>query len=226
MNGATEGNPSRSVLWASVFHCGPGLLGLLLAGCFDLDPTPVPVAYASITDARDSQVYRTLTVQGMTWMQQDLNYQAPGAICPDTLSTCSFRLYSWSTAMGVDSRFDTTLFGDSDGYRQGICPAGWHLPTVAEWLELEKIMRLPGMSENWASSDGTGFDLKGWSQSGYDWQGWYWIKDETGPATARIAQFQVSYPMPGPQGFITIEQVTPEPKKAKLGVRCLLDGPK
>lgn len=118
----------------SGFHYGCGLLGLLLAGCLDLSPEPVPITYGTITDARDNQVYRTLTLEGMTWMQQDLNFNAPGSICPDTLSTCKMRLYSWSTAMGVDSQFDTTLFGASSGSRQGVCPAGWHLPTLEEWL--------------------------------------------------------------------------------------------
>src|SRR4051812_6311919 len=37
--------PSKFTAWASVFRCGLSLLGLLLAGCFDLDPKPVPVAY-------------------------------------------------------------------------------------------------------------------------------------------------------------------------------------
>jgi uncharacterized protein (TIGR02145 family) len=182
----------------------------------------VPITYGSITDARDNQVYRTLTVEGMTWMQQDLNFQAPGSICPDTVSECKLRLYSWSTAIGVDSQFDTTLLEPSSEFRQGVCPAGWHLPTVAEWLELQKIMSLPGISGDWASRDG--FDLKGWWQSGTETLGWYWIADETGPGTARIAKFQISYPMLGPSGLMFIEQVDPAPKKFKLGIRCLLDG--
>jgi uncharacterized protein (TIGR02145 family) len=181
----------------------------------------VPITHETITDACDNQVYRTLTIEGMTWMQQDLNFNAPGSICPDTLSTCKMRLYSWSTAMGVDSQFDTTLFGASSGSRQGVCPAGWHLPTLEEWLELERIMRLPGLSEDWESSDG--FDLKGWRHSGAETLGWYWIADEAGPEKARYAEFRISYPMLGPSTLMLIEQPIPLPKKSKLGIRCLLD---
>lgn len=195
-------------------------------GCFNLDPDPVPITYGSITDARDGQVYRTLTVEGMTWMQQDLNFHAPGSICSDTASVCEVRLYSWSTTMGVDSQFDTTLLGVSNGFQQGVCPVGWHIPTVKEWTELERIMSLPGITGSWASNDGKGFGLKGWSHSGDDWLGWYWSVDEIGSGTARYAWFQISYPMPGPEGELWIEQVVPEPKKAKLGIRCLLNGTK
>jgi uncharacterized protein (TIGR02145 family) len=221
MNEATERHPCRTPSLVSAFCTGLGLLGLLLVGCNDPGPDPVPITYGSITDARDSQVYRTLTVKGMTWMQQDLNFNAPGCTCPDTVPGCKLRLYTWSTAMGVDSQFDTTLLGDSSGIRQGVCPVGWHLPDLAEWLEIENTMRLLGISGNWASSDG--FDLKGWERSGSETLGWYWIADETGPGTARIAKFKISYPMYGPQGSIWIEQNTPSPKKSKLGIRCLLD---
>jgi uncharacterized protein (TIGR02145 family) len=226
MNYTNGRSPSGSASWVSVFRRGCGLIVLVLAGCFNIDPDPVPMTYGTIMDARDSQVYRALTVQGMTWLQQDLNFQAPGSICPDTMSVCDMRLYSWSTAMGVDSQFDTTLLGASSGFRQGVCPAGWHLPTLAEWNTLDHVMSSPGITGEWASQDGKGFDLNGWDHSGNASLGWYWIADETGSGTARIANFQVSASMDGPQGILWIEQVIPEPKKGKLGIRCLLDGAK
>lgn len=227
MKATTERIPSGSAAWISAFRCGCGLLGLVLAGCLDLGPEPVPITYGSITDARDGQVYRTLTVEGMSWMQQDLNFNAPGSICPDTASACALRLYSWSTAMGVDSQFDTTLLGAGNGLQQGVCPVGWHLPTVAEWVELERVMRLPGLpGSNWNTSEQKGFGLKGWYQFGQEWGGAYWIADEFGSGTARFVSFRISYPMPGPEGYLSIEKANPVSKKAKLGIRCLLDGAK
>ncbi len=223
MNGTTGRSRTNSTSWVSAFRCGCGLLGLLLVGCFDLDPEPVPVTYGTITDPRDSQVYRTLTIEGMTWMQQDLNFQAPGSVCPDTTSVCALRLYSWSIAMGVDSQFDTTLLGSSSGFRQGVCPTGWHLPTLAEWLELERVMNLPGLPEDWATNDETGFGLKGWYQSGNERHGIYWIPEEAGSSTARAAKYYIHYDMIGPHGVLEVKQ-PPGIKKAKVGIRCLLDG--
>ncbi len=210
-----------SAVRASVFRFGCGFLGLLLVGCFDLDPEPVPMSYGTITDARDGQVYRTLTVEGMTWMRQDLKFQAPGSICAD--STCTLRLYSWSTAMGVDSQFDTTLLGTSSGFRQGVCPAGWHLPTLAEWQYLVDVMSSPGLPVDWATNAEKGFGLIGWDQSGNQTLGWYWVAAEIESGTARYVGLRISYPMSGPQALLWIEQVVPGSKKEKFGIRCLFD---
>jgi Fibrobacter succinogenes major domain (Fib_succ_major) len=221
VNTQTLKHPSRTPSRVSAFRCGFGLLGLFLVGCFDITPDPVPITYGSITDGRDSQIYRTLSVKGVTWMQQDLNFQDPGSSCVDTASACARRLYPWSTAMGVDSQFDTTLLGDSSGVRQGGCPEGWHLPTAVEWQELINIFDLPGITGDWTSS--SGFDLKGWDRSIDVSLGWYWIAEESGPEKARFVGFRISYPMYGPTGYIWVEQVTSKSKKSKLGIRCLLD---
>lgn len=203
--------------WVSALRCGFGLLGLFLASCIDLEPEPIPLSYGSITDARDGQVYRTITVEGMTWLQQDLKYEAPGSICPD--STCALRLYSWSTAMGVDSLFDTTLLGSGNGVRQGVCPEGWHVPTTQDWRVFLKI----GQYGSCGVNDTGGFGLNGWYSSLNGRQGTYWIDDEMGSGTARVTRFEISYSMEGPGCFMLIEEVVPTPKKTRRGIRCLLD---
>jgi uncharacterized protein (TIGR02145 family) len=222
-----ESLPSESAKWTSILRCGFGLLGLFLASCIDLEPEPepIPLSYGSITDARDGQVYRTLTVEGMTWLQQDLNFNAPGSICPDTTSVCSLHLYSWSTAMGVDSKFDTTLLGASSEFRQGACPAGWHIPTMSEWLKLKKIMGFKRLPEDWGTNEKTGFGLKGWYQSGNQWYGLYWIPEEAGLVSAKAASFYTYYDINGHYGVLEVTQ-NPGIKKGKTGIRCLLDGAK
>lgn len=46
--------------------------------------------------------------------------------------------YNWAAAMGYSDKEEilaqTALY---DGKRQGICPNGWHLPSIAEWNELK-----------------------------------------------------------------------------------------
>ena len=104
----------------------------------------------SMTDLRDGQVYPTVKIGTLNWMAKNLNY-AYGADA-DSLSFCYEndadycekygRLYMWAAAM--DS---AALFGDegkgcgngvvceADGSKKvrGICPEGWHLPSIEEW---------------------------------------------------------------------------------------------
>lgn len=72
-------------------------------------------------DKRDGNSYKTLTIDNKTWMVENLRYKGTkGAYYFDN-DTSNNRiygvLYDWKTAMKV-------------------CPAGWHLPTGAEFQKL------------------------------------------------------------------------------------------
>jgi uncharacterized protein (TIGR02145 family) len=99
-----------------------------------------------LTDPRDGQTYRTVSINGRWWMAESLRYGAivdpwnPGMTnngIPERvmISDCWFHgnwsVYSWFEAM------DYSL---SD--RQGICPDGWHVPAQKEWESL--YAGLPG----------------------------------------------------------------------------------
>jgi uncharacterized protein (TIGR02145 family)/uncharacterized repeat protein (TIGR02543 family) len=75
--------------------------------------TPVT---GEFTDSRDGKTYKKVTIGSQTWMAENLNYEtSSGSWCYDCAKYG--RLYDWSTAMNV-------------------CPAGWHLPSRAEWQTL------------------------------------------------------------------------------------------
>jgi len=104
---------------------------------------PKPALGSTFKDSRDGKTYRKITIGTQTWMAENLNYAADGSKCyKNDSSMCEEygRLYDWSTAMGVDTSYNkTTLCGDdvSDTVKhQDACPAGWHLPTDAEWRTL------------------------------------------------------------------------------------------
>ena len=106
------------------------------------------VSIGSFTDSRDGQTYKTVKIGWQTWMAQNLNYKTANSYCyNDKDSNCSKygRLYTWAAAM--DSAGKWSLDGSGCGYGldkrcaprypvQGVCPVGWHLPSVSEWNTL------------------------------------------------------------------------------------------
>jgi uncharacterized protein (TIGR02145 family) len=116
----------------------------------------------SFTDPRDGQVYRTTTIGRQTWMAENLNYAGSGGtqlgMCyRDEPDSCEIygRLYDWNTLMDGASSSSSNPSGV-----QGICPAGWHVPSDAEWDELVSLV-----------GDSAGVRLKsrsGWYTPGTD----------------------------------------------------------
>jgi len=103
------------------------------------------ITYGSFIDTRGGIIrsYRTVEIGGQTWMAENLNYAGDGSnvtgMCySNNPNVCAKygRLYSWSEAMGIDSEYDTDVWGENDLNHQGVCPAGWHIPSDAEWTAL------------------------------------------------------------------------------------------
>jgi len=101
-----------------------------------------PTCGIPFTDVRDGRSYATIQIGTQCWMAQNLNagtridnnYSQPNnsvieKYCYNDLeSNCDLfgGLYQWSEMM----QYVTT-----PGV-QGICPAGWHLPTDDEWMTM------------------------------------------------------------------------------------------
>jgi uncharacterized protein (TIGR02145 family) len=94
------------------------------------------IAYGTLTDSRDGQSYRTVTVGTQKWMAENLNYASDSSFCyaADTANCTRYgRLYRWSAASGLSASYDTTFSG---AVGPGVCPSGWHLPSESEWNTL------------------------------------------------------------------------------------------
>ena len=96
-----------------------------------------PPSGNTFTDARDGKNYKKVTIGTQTWMAENLNFDVLNTtsdVCYDNSdANCEKygRLYNWSTAMGGKSSSSISPSGV-----QGVCPAGWHLPSDAEWTTL------------------------------------------------------------------------------------------
>jgi len=130
---------------------------------------------STFTDARDSQVYNKITIGTQVWMAENLNYETDESWCyTNDTADCTIygRLYYWEQA-------DT------------ICPAGWHLPTDAEWIILEEYI---GMSS--AYSARTGYKLDG--EVGYNLKATtYWGTGAIGADTYLFSALPAGFRKPG-----------------------------
>jgi len=116
--------------------------------------------YGRLKDGRDGRAYRTVKIGDQTWMAENLNYtpSGGGSWCYDVSSYCDLldvlfgggvcdlvaaddysycdvygRLYDWAAAMGLDASYNNESWDGGDVEWQGVCPAGWHLPSRDEW---------------------------------------------------------------------------------------------
>ena len=122
--------------------------------------------YGTLYDERDGKTYKTVRIGNQIWMAENLNYAylQPTATL-DSSSWCRYneldscakygRLYIWSAAMDSAAVFSDASKGFGDGvvcgsvqqpvpcwpntFIRGVCPEGWHLPTVGEWIEFYPV---------------------------------------------------------------------------------------
>jgi uncharacterized protein (TIGR02145 family) len=114
----------------------------------------------TVTDI-DGNVYNTVTIGTQTWMKENLKTtkysNGTGILLVNTSATwdaltnkskayCWYddninnkdtygALYTWAAAMNEALSSTTKPSGV-----QGVCPTGWHLPSDAEWTELETYL--------------------------------------------------------------------------------------
>jgi uncharacterized protein (TIGR02145 family) len=162
-------------------------------------------------DFRDEKLYKFKAIGAQTWMAENLNYDVPDNatdVCyqNDAANCVTYgRLYNWATAMA-----GSTSSAANPSGRQGVCPAGWHLPSDAEWTALTTFVggestagtKLKANSSLWRTNTGTddfGFSALpgGLGDSGYffgvDEVGVWWSSTEYNASNAYTRNMDYDY---------------------------------
>lgn len=119
----------------------------------------------------DGNIYDAVMIGTQCWMSENLKVTKTPEGYPitrwcynDDNEMCDYYggLYAWSVAMNWAASSSSYPSGV-----QGICPAGWHLPSDLEWTELvEYLMSTYGWTNDSADWSGVGSMLKSCRQKG------------------------------------------------------------
>ncbi len=227
-----------------------GCLGIILSACGQDNPTAektpptapfdtnsygypwkANINYGRLVDVRDGQVYRTVTIGKQTWMAQNLNFASEGSRCyMDSIRNCAIygRFYQWSAAMNLPASANQSV-SNATSPNQGACPAGWHLPSRAEWDTLNafvggastsgtKLKSSAGWPSKTSGNDSLGFRIvpAGCLAGGFKWVGQfalYWSATEIDATWAVRTYF----------GDYADFRKTDDYKTSSFSVRCIKD---
>lgn len=113
----------------------------------DLIIAPAPfVCGTPMTDTRDGKTYSTVMIGTQCWFAQNLNVGTKVPSSAGQTEDGVFEKYCYNdddancAVYGGLYQWDEAMLYTLTPGAQGICPAGWHLPTDAEWTTLTTFL--------------------------------------------------------------------------------------
>jgi len=88
---------------------------------------------SNFTDPRDHRVYRTVEIGSQCWMKENLDYGTAISVLVPQTDNCMAEKYTGTT---IFYQWDELMRYNTAEGSQGLCPPGWHIPTLAEWDNL------------------------------------------------------------------------------------------
>jgi uncharacterized protein (TIGR02145 family) len=175
---------------------------------------------AGITDV-DGNVYETIQIGTQTWMKENLKTSKyrDGSVIPTGLSnnewknatTDAYAIYNNDAANNTTYGKLYNWFTVADP--RGLCPAGWHVPTDAEWTTLENFLgespvaggKMKAVSSLWQSPNTGATNESGFSAlpgggrygsgqySGVGFYGGWWASSEYSSGAAWFRSLGFSF---------------------------------
>lgn len=124
--------------------------------CYNLqlltDSLQVILSSNAVQDIQGN-VYRTVTIGSQTWMADNLktvklndNTPIPLTADPYTWSSKTSAAYCWYNNDSVSNSYAGPLYNFYAVQTNKLCPVGWHVPTDAEWTQLENYLIANGFN--------------------------------------------------------------------------------
>ncbi|MBL7976595.1 MAG: hypothetical protein JNJ85_16875 [Candidatus Kapabacteria bacterium] len=193
----------------------------------------------SFTDPRDGKVYETVTIGTQVWMAENLAYLpsvVPSGTGSDTIPYYYVYDYNGTNVKEAKESLNYSVYGVLYNWKAATisCPPGWHLPTNAEWQQLDNFLGGVGgklkqtgtalwKSPNTGATNESGFSALpgGYRVKQDDWffdmgnNCYFWSASEQNQYYAFYNQLNYSL-----GGFITASK---EVKEMGYSVRCIKD---
>ena len=140
--------------------------GVSQSGIWSFTTLKIPpvVDYGTLIDGRDSIEYKTVMIDGKTWMAQNLAYlpevhtdlsdtdpryyvyEYSGTSTSEAKATDNYGIYGVLYNLPAVLNGAATSSANPSGV-QGVCPTGWHVPSKAEWGDLDTYLRSVGFAD-------------------------------------------------------------------------------
>ncbi len=117
------------------------VLAVVTSSCEKDEVVKSDISFQTFTDSRDGNVYKTIKIGNQIWMAENLKYlptvSDPGIISAE-MPTYYVYGYSGTSLAGAKGSFNYGAYGVLYNWAAAkvACPAGWHLPTNEEWIQL------------------------------------------------------------------------------------------
>lgn len=88
-------------------------------------------------DLRDHNIYKYVKIGDYEWMTRNLSYKVPNALLTNApfQGYIPYYQYTWLQAMDIGTEYSQSTYSAVENH-QGICPAGWHIPSDNEFKNL------------------------------------------------------------------------------------------